>query len=443
MSAADYAAHYLTQTALQAVFGAASAASEIASASSKLFGMGQLAREFSAIGAMCDRASRDYAKPAFNLPSTVIDGRDVAVREEIVASKPYGNLVRFSRDTDRNDPKLLLVAPMSGHYATLLRGTVEALLPNHDVHITDWTNARDVPRKHGGFGLDQYVQYIDTFLDKVGPNSHVMAVCQPTIPVLAAVAQKAARGDEIQPLTMTLIGGPIDTRAAPTSVTRFAENHSMDYFERKVVTEVPPGFAGAGQIVHAGHKQLAGFVWMNPDRHITSHQDLFNHLRRGDQESAHKIRTFYDEYLAVMDIPGRFYLETVDEVFKRQTLARGQMARNGIVVDPGAITRTALLTIEGEKDDISAPGQTKAAHGLCANIAPDRQYHHLQPGVGHYGTFEGRRWREEICPRIAGFIRHGAAAQGLSHSAPSGKVMLPDLVGKEIHFTAKAKVLAP
>lgn len=439
MSQHDYALHDFAAQSLRSAFTAASAITSFAAFSSAFLGFRKAAYEFDAVSQMCDRAFKTFEKPPFNLPRTQIGDTVVPVTERIVLEKPYGNLVRFERAIDRNDPKVLLVAPMSGHYATLLRGTVEALLPHHDVHITDWNNVRDVPRENGRFGLAEYEKYVEEFIDHLGPECHVIAVCQPTVPVLAAVALKAARGDAIQPLSMTLMGGPIDTRAAPTAVTRFGQEHSLDWFRDKVVTTVPHPYKGAGQPVHAGHNQLMGFIWMNPDRHVRSHQEMFDHLRRGDNESADRIKTFYNEYMAVMDIHGDFYLETVDQVFMRHLLPKGKMTLNDQRVNPGAIRRTALMTIEGEKDDISAPGQTLAAHNLCNNLSPEKHFHHLQAGSGHYGIFEGRRWREEICHRVAGFIRQQGVDNGLKYSEiPANTRLLPPNLWRQSNASAHA-----
>lgn len=405
MSAHDYALHQQIKMAQGCALNAFSAASSIMSITATLWGNGRLSREFSAVADMTHRAGMTFDKPAFNLPVTTIGENTIAVSEEVSLSKPYGNLVHFKRDTSRNDPKVLLVAPMSGHYATLLRGTVEALMPHHDVYITDWSNARDVHPVHGDFGLDTYTQYIKDFLDHLGPDTHVIAVCQPTVPVLAAISQMAARSSRNQPLSMTLMGGPIDVSAAPTDVTRLGASKPLSWFEEHALSTVPNGFSAQGEKVYPGFKQLAGFLMMNPERHSKSHWDMFMNLRRGDNESVQKTKLFYDEYLAVMDMPARFYMETIDQVFQRMLLAKGGMVLNGQHVDPSCIRRTALMTIEGEKDDIAAPGQTSAAHALCSNLPKHRHFHYLQKDVGHYGIFEGRRWREEIAPRLTNFIR--------------------------------------
>lgn len=426
---ADYAIQDATSQSMRFMFGAAAIGTQFTGNLMRSAGFGLAHREFEAASRFLERSARTYEKPAFNLPVTRIGDSIAPVTETIVMKKPYGDLLHFERAVDRDDPKTLIVAPMSGHYATLLRGTVEALLPHHDVYITDWGNARDVPLSEGDFGLDDYVDYVRSFLTRLGPDTHVVAVCQPTVPVLAASALMAAANDPNTPISLTVMGGPIDTRAAPTEVTRFADRHSLDWFKRAALSDVPLGYAGAGQVVYPGFKQLTGFMMMNPDRHVRSHKDMFNHLRQGDDESAAKIMEFYDEYLAVQDMSGRFYIDTVDHVFKRQSLARGEMIIQNQRVDLSALRHTALLTVEGERDDISAPGQTIAAHFLCNNISPEQHFQHLQPKVGHYGIFEGRAWREEISPRVAAFIRKTGVDNGLKYSEipPNTRLMPPNL----------------
>jgi poly(3-hydroxybutyrate) depolymerase len=354
---------------------------------------------------LLERTTRRFGKPAFGLKTTVVDGREVAVTEEAVAYRPFCTLVRFRRDTDRVHPRLLVVAPLSGHHATLLRGTVEALLPDHDVYITDWVNARNVPLSQGPFGLDEYVDYVLGFLRLLGPGTHVMAVCQPAVPVLAATSLLAQADDPCRPATMVLMGGPIDTTAAPTKPTQLAESRPLAWFERSVIATVPAWYPGAFRRVYPGFIQLTGFMSMNLDRHVGAHMNLFRHLVRGDGESAEAHRTFYDEYLSVMDLPAEFYLDTVERVFQRHDFPNGNFHWRGLKVDPAAIRHTALMTVEGELDDISAVGQTSAAHAMCANIPDHMRAQHLQKGVGHYGIFNGRRWREEIMPRVRDFIR--------------------------------------
>ena len=354
---------------------------------------------------MLERTTRRYEKPGFGLTHTPIGNAVVGVREEVVAAKPFCDLLHFRRDTDRQDPKVLVVAPMSGHWATLLRGTVEGLLPEHDVYITDWRDARNVPLSDGVFNLDTYIDYIIEFLHVLGPNTHVLAVCQPSVPVLAAASVMAQGEDPAAPASMVLMGGPIDTRLNPTAVNAFAESRDMGWFERNVISYVPFNHAGRGRRVYPGFLQLSGFMSMNLDRHMDAHVKMFGHLVEGDGDSAEQHRSFYDEYLSVMDLTAEFYLQTVKTVFKDHALPNGTMTWHGQRVDPGAIRRTALMTVEGEKDDITGPGQTRAAHGLCTGIPDHMRRHHLQPKVGHYGVFNGRRWREEILPNVRDFIR--------------------------------------
>ncbi len=340
--------------------------------------------------------TRRRGKPAWSLPATI----------ELVDERPFGRLIRFlpDRALARPAPRVLLVAPLSGHYATLLRGTVEELMAEHDVYVTDWADARDVPAAAGPFGLADYVGYLMDYMRLLGPDLHVVAVCQPCPAVLAAVSLLAADHDPAQPRSMTLMGGPVDVRVAPTAPTQFAASKQLSWFERELTATVPAWYAGAGRRVYPGFLQLGAFMSMNPDRHVDAHAKIFADLVKGDGESAGARRAFYDEYLSVMDMTAEFYLETVDEVFHRATLPRGTMTWRGRRVDPSAIRRTALLTVEGERDDISAPGQTHAAHALCSGIPAEMRAHHLEPGVGHYGVFSGRHWRAGIQPRIAAFI---------------------------------------
>ncbi len=329
-------------------------------------------------------------------------------RVETVRQRPFGSLIRFVTDDARERPRVLLVAPMSGHYATLLRNTVEVLIDEHDVYVTDWADARDVPLSAGRFDLSDYIAEIVDDIRLLGPDVHVIAVCQPAPAVLAAVALIAAEEPSAQPRSMVLMGGPVDVRVAPTAPTTLAATHALAWFERELTMRVPGWYRGAGRTVYPGFLQIGAFMAMHPGRHADAHWDIFRDLVRGDGESAQRRRAFYDEYLAVMDIPAEFYLQTVDEVFQRATLASGTMTWRGRAVDPSAIETTALLTVEGELDDISAPGQTLAAHALCPRIPGERRGNVLQHGVGHYGIFSGRTWRNAIAPEIAAFIRaHG------------------------------------
>jgi poly(3-hydroxybutyrate) depolymerase len=354
------------------------------------------------------RLTQNYGKPAFGLKTTEIGNEIVAVNEEILLRKPFCQLLRFHRDTTRRDPKVLVVAPMSGHFATLLRGTVEALLPDHDVHITDWADAREVPLSLGNFDLDDYVDYVMEFCRYLGPDVHVIAVCQPSVPVMAAAALMAADKDPRQPRSITLMGGPIDTRVSPTTPNDLAMRNSMMWFRQNVISTVPFTYPGAMRRVYPGFLQLTSFISMNLDRHINAHMRQFEHLVKGDDDSADGHRAFYDEYLAVMDLTAEFYLQTIQVVFKEHQLPRGVWVSRGRTVDPSAI-ETALMTVEGELDDISGIGQTKAAHALTPNIPGARHVHWEQPRVGHYGIFNGRKWREQIMPRVRDFIRDNDA----------------------------------
>ncbi len=364
-------------------------------------------RSVAATAELFERTTRRYGKPRFELAETVVDWKAVPVTEKIVWSRPFCNLIHFERGVParrRPDPKLLIAAPMSGHYATLLRGTVEALMPHADVYITDWTDARMVPVSEGQFDLDDYIDYVIDMLHELGPDTHVMAVCQPSVPVLAAAAILEARGERFAPSTMTLMGGPIDTRRNPTAVNVVAEEKGVDWFRENAIMQVPWPVPSFSREVYPGFLQLSGFMSMNLDRHITAHKDFFLHLVKNDGDNAEKHRDFYDEYLAVMDLTAEFYLQTVDTVFVRHALPKGEMTHRGVPVDPAAIRNVALLTIEGENDDISGIGQTKAAHDLCVNIPQDMRAHYMQPAVGHYGVFNGSRFRAEIVPRIIDFI---------------------------------------
>ncbi len=363
-------------------------------------------RSMAAAAELFERSTRRFGKPDFQLDETEIDGRRVAVGERVVAERPFCRLLHFSRAVPpRRDPRVLLVAPMSGHHATLLRGTVEALLPEHDVFITDWTCASQVPLTAGAFDLDTHIAYLLEFLELLGPDIHVVAVCQPAVPALAAVSLLAQDDSRAQPKSLTLIGGPIDVTAAPTLPSRLAQMHSLDWYERTVITSVPVWYPGGLRRVFPGFIQLSGFMSMHLEHHIGAHLSLFNHLVEGDGDSVAAHKRFYDDYLSVMDLPAEFYLQTVATVFQRHDLPRGQMRWHGQAIEPAAIRRTALMTIEGERDDISAPGQTRAAHALCPNIPARRRRHHLQPGVGHFGLFNGRRWREDVMPELRAFIR--------------------------------------
>jgi poly(3-hydroxybutyrate) depolymerase len=361
-----------------------------------------------------ERSTRRYAQPEWGIDSTLVGGERVPIQIDTVWEQPFCRLLHFKRmfvhPPKHPQPKLLIVAPMSGHYATLLRGTVEAFLPQHDVYITDWVNARLVPLAAGRFDLDDYIDYVVSILRLLGGDTHVVAVCQPSVPVLAAAALMEAENDPDVPRSMILMGGPIDARCSPTKVNKLAEERGVDWFRHHVITKVPFPNPGVMRDVYPGFLQLNGFVSMNLGRHIQAHKDLFKHLVEGDGDSVQKHREFYDEYLAVMDLAAEYYLRTVDTVFVRYALPKGEMTHRGVPVDPSRIHRVALMTVEGEHDDISGLGQTEAAHRLCNNIPADRKTHYLARGVGHYGVFNGSRFRAEIAPRIADFILSNNAA---------------------------------
>jgi poly(3-hydroxybutyrate) depolymerase len=368
-------------------------------------------RQLAAAWDVFENLTRRYAKPTFGIDTIDLPGRRCAITEEIVWSRPFCDLLHFKRDADAlpasrtHDPKVLLVAPLSGHYATLLRGTVRALLPEHDVYVTDWRDARMVPLSLGEFGLDDYIDYILECLRFLGPNTHVIAVCQPGPAVLAATSLLAADKDPCVPSSMTIMGSPIDTRRSPTEPNRLATTKPLDWFERNVVMQVPFPHPGFMRRVYPGFLQLTGFMTMNLDRHMDAHNKLYNSLIKGDGDSVAAHRDFYDEYLAVMDLDAAYYLQTLKVVFQEHQLPNGTMRHRGRLIEPAAIRDTALMTVEGEKDDISGIGQTQAAHDLCVNIPAHMQYDYVQTGVGHYGVFNGSRFRSEIAPRIRDFIR--------------------------------------
>ena len=344
-------------------------------------------------------------KPAFGLTETVIDGATVAVTEEIVDRRPFGQLKHFVRAGREGDPKLLIVAPMSGHFATLLRGTVERMLPGHDVYITDWRDAKNVPLAEGGFDLDDYIDYVIGWLETIGPGAHVLAVCQPSVPVYAATALMNADDHPCAPATLTMMGGPIDTREAPTAVNTTAQDRPFSWFEQAVIATVPAGYPGAGRKVYPGFLQLAGFLSMNLGNHMTSHWELFKHLVTGDESGAEATKAFYDEYRSVADMAAEFYLQTIDVVFQRHLLPKGEMMHRGRPVDPAAITKTALMAVEGERDDISGLGQTKAALTIATGLPEEKKRYLMAKDAGHYGIFNGSKWRNRIAPEVERFIR--------------------------------------
>lgn len=369
-------------------------------------------RSLSAAYELAERVTRHYPKPEFNIKYTEIAGDEVEIHQETVRRTPFCSLVHFKKNSPAQQPQLLIVAPMSGHYATLLRGTVQGLLPFFDVYITEWVNAREIPLSAGKFDLDDFINECIASLETLGRNTHVMAVCQPAVPVLAAVSIMAAESNPATPRSMILIGGPIDARKSPTQVNNFASRRSMNWFESNVITRVPINYPGFMRPVYPGFIQLAGFMAMNMQRHIGEHMKLFSHLIVGDGESADAHRRFYNEYLAVMDLPAEFYLQTIETVFKDFALPQGTMVSRGRPVNPSAITDTALMVIEGELDDISGVGQTLAALSLCNNIPDAQKCYHLQAKVGHYGLFNGKRFREQIVPAIQHFT---ATADNVSH----------------------------
>ncbi len=404
---------YETQRALMSPF------SEFASASAKLydhplspFAHTPLAQRVSAGFDLLHRLAKEYEKPPFNITAATVEGVEIAVQEQVALKKPFCRLLRFKRFTDnpkalntmKSQPTVLVVAPLSGHHSTLLRDTVKSLLHDHKVFITDWTDARMVPAEAGPFHLDDYVEYVQEFIRHCGEQVHVISVCQPTVPVLAAVSLMASRGEKT-PLTMTMMGGPIDARKSPTSVNNLATNKSHNWFETNVIFRVPPNFPGAGRRVYPGFLQHTGFVAMNPDRHLNSHYDYFLDLIRGDDSNADNHRQFYDEYNAVLDMPAEYYLDTIKTVFQDFALVNGNWVVKGELVRPQDIQHTALLTIEGELDDISGAGQTRAAHALCSGIPRDCAFHFDAIGAGHYGIFSGRRWRDSVYPQVRGFIQ--------------------------------------
>ncbi|MEL6962419.1 MAG: polyhydroxyalkanoate depolymerase [Pseudomonadota bacterium] len=382
------------------------------------------------IAAACEvfeGVTRRYGKPEFGIDETKIDGVAVPITEEVVCYRPFGDLLRFKREVDDakslDHPKVMIIAPMSGHYATLLRGTVKAMVADHDVYITDWRDARNVPLVYGGFDFNDFVDYVIDFLRVLGPDTHVIAVCQPSVPALVAAAVMAKSDDPCLPLSLTLMGGPIDTRRNPTEVNKLAQSRDIDWFERNVISHVPLPHAGAMRKVYPGFIQLSGFMTMNLDRHVQAHWGLYQHLIEGDCDSVDQHRKFYEEYLAVMDLPAEFYLQTVETVFQQHALPDGKLEHRGEKVDCSLIKHMTLMTVEGEKDDICGLGQTEAAHALCTGIPKAKHIHYVQPGVGHYGVFNGTRWRTEIKPRIAEMIRQ-AEYEKVSRPRMSGEAPL-------------------
>jgi poly(3-hydroxybutyrate) depolymerase len=370
-----------------------------------VFGEMPMVRNYFAMLDVAGNAQVTHTRPPFGIESVEVGNQIVSVREEVTLELPFGNLLHFAKDdVDTPQPKMLVVAPLSGHFATLLRDTVHVLLRDHDVYITDWTNARDVPLSAGKFGLEDYIDYTIRFIEEVGPRQHVLAVCQPCVTTLAAVAIMAADKNPSQPATMTLMGGPVDTRISPTVVNDLATANPIEWFREKLISPVPARYAGAGRKVYPGFLQLTAFMAMNKDRHTSQHRKLYELLAAGKIEEAAVIQDFYEEYFAVLDMDADFYLETIEQVFQETLLARGLLEHRGKLIDPGQIKRTALLTVEGERDDICSVGQTAAAHDLCSGLRPHLKRHHLQPGVGHYGLFAGRKWENQVYPQIRNLV---------------------------------------
>lgn len=365
-----------------------------------------LTRRMAAASEVISRMRLTHSRPAYGISSVNVDGEATPVEEEMVLALPFGSLLHFKKPvaSGRHHPPVLLVAPLSGHFATLLRETARTLLQDHDVYITDWHNARDVSLKHGAFGLDDYIAHMISFIEAIGPGTHVVAVCQPCVAALAATAVMAEDDHPAQPRSLTLMAGPVDCRVNPTGVNTLATSKPIEWFEKNLISHVPMPHAGYMRRVYPGFVQLSAFLSMNLDRHKKSFQDLYQHLVDGDIDKANVIRVFYEEYLAVNDLPAEFYLETVEKVFQTYDLPLGKLTYKDRIVKPAAIRRTALMTVEGERDDICAVGQTVAALDLCSSIRPYMKTHHIQTGVGHYGVFSGRKWNQQIYPRVREMI---------------------------------------
>ena len=364
-------------------------------------------RAMAATGTVFSRMRLTHSRPAYGIHEAIVDGQPVPVTEEVVLKKPFGHLLHFKREMPpraQPQPRMLLVAPLSGHFATLLRDTARTLLQDHDVYITDWVNARDVGLRHGGFSLDDYVAYMIDFIAALGPGTHVMAVCQPCVAALAATAIMAEDDHPAQPRSLTLMAGPVDCRINPTAVNELAVSKPIEWFEKNLISHVPMPHAGFMRRVYPGFVQLTAFMSMNLERHQQQYKDMHKYRLEGDIEKAETIRVFYDEYLAVNDLPAEFYLETVEKVFQTYDLPRGELTYRGRKVKPEAIRRTALMTVEGERDDICAVGQTLAAQDMCSNVRPYLKTHHVQTGVGHYGVFSGRKWQQQIYPRVRDMV---------------------------------------
>ena len=407
-----YQLHELQRRLLSPITSFAEGAASVYSTAGSPLSYLPFAREMSASYALLHRLGKDYEKPHFGISETTVRGARVAVVEEDIIVKPFCVLKHFKRDTRARDPKVLVCAPLSGHHSTLLRDTVRQLITEHDVYLTDWVDARMVPLGDGSFHLDDYIAYVIEFIAHLGPDVHVISVCQPTVPVLVAISLMAAENHPLSPRSMTMMGGPIDTRRNPTEVNALAMKKPFSWFENTVIYRVPSNYPGYMRRVYPGFLQHAGFVAMNPDRHLNSHWEYYSHLVAGDGESASQHRAFYDEYNAVLDMDADYYLDTIKMVFQQHALPTGTWVTGPTLghrkVEPAAIRKTALFTIEGELDDISGSGQTEAAHGLCSGIPKAKKQHFTAPKCGHYGIFAGRRWREAIYPKIAAFIRKNA-----------------------------------
>ncbi len=409
-----YQAYELSHAAMRPYRGLAQATRKMLNAPGNPWRVMPGYKELSAACEVFEGLTKRYGKPDFGITDVMVGDVSVPVTEEIVQRLPFGSLLHFKRDPaalpkgQTNAPKALLVAPMSGHYATLLRGTVHAMLRDHDVYITDWHDARETPLANGFFDLDDYIEYLMTFIRTLGPGVNVIAVCQPGPAALAATAIMAAGNDPMQPATLTIMGSPIDSRLSPTVPNDLAVSKPYQWFEQNVIYNVPMSYPGVMRRVYPGFLQLTGFMTMNMDRHVDAHVKLYDNLVAGDGDSVDQHKVFYDEYLSVMDMTAEFYLDTIKRVFQDHDLPDGKFRWRGRLVEPKAIEKTALLTVEGEKDDISGIGQTQAAHALCINIPADRKADWVQPGVGHYGVFNGRRWRDEIQPRISAFTKDNA-----------------------------------
>lgn len=364
----------------------------------------ELAAPVKAALEMLSRFELSHARPDFGIVSALVGNREVPISVETAVDLPFGKLLHFTKDVATPQPRVLVVAPLSGHFSTLLRGTVQTLLRDHDVYLTDWANARDVPLAAGAFGVEDYVDYLIRFLEHIGPGGHVLAVCQPCVQTLAAVAVMSEDRHPATPQSMTLMAGPIDPRESPTEVNEFAVAKSLSWFKSSLISRVPWRHTGAGRRVYPGFLQLVAFMAMNMDRHRSAHQKLYHHLQAGETAEAERIKTFYDEYFAVLDLTEEFYIETIDRIFQKAELATGDFTFRGRKVDPGHIRHTALLTVEGGRDDICALGQTAAAHDLCRSLRPHLRRHHLQANVGHYGVFSGKRWEREIYPVVRNLI---------------------------------------